>query len=367
MVGGFSFDRSKFNRATQAHRQLGSMFKPIVYTTAIDRGFTPVSMFVDEPVVARARTQPAAVRADELRPQVRRAGDAAPCARAVAQHSRGEGDARGRSAAGGELRGAVRLPRQRSHRICHSRSARRRRRCVDATAAYSRVPEPGRADDAVRRDDDCGSRGQRARAEPAGSARGHSGRYVVRHDEPAARRRAARHRGRGCVTRLAARRQDRARWTITPTRGSSGSIRTSRSVCGSATTRRSRSAAPATARPGATAALPIWMDFMRPTSNCAATASNPPQFEPPGNIVFVTLDSGITEAFINGTQPQGVAASPGVGVNPSQSRLGACALQRDQMRAYACRWRRRTLDSRPAPRWSVTAAWPERRVSTSLG
>ena len=50
MVGGFSFDRSKFNRATQARRQLGSIFKPIVYTTAIDRGFTPVSTFMDEPV-----------------------------------------------------------------------------------------------------------------------------------------------------------------------------------------------------------------------------------------------------------------------------------------------------------------------------
>jgi penicillin-binding protein 1A len=50
MVGGFSFDRSKFNRATQARRQLGSIFKPIVYTTAIDRGFTPVSVFIDEPV-----------------------------------------------------------------------------------------------------------------------------------------------------------------------------------------------------------------------------------------------------------------------------------------------------------------------------
>ena len=50
MVGGFNFVRSKFNRATQAHRQVGSLFKPIVYTAAIDRGFTPVSVFVDEPV-----------------------------------------------------------------------------------------------------------------------------------------------------------------------------------------------------------------------------------------------------------------------------------------------------------------------------
>jgi penicillin-binding protein 1A len=50
MVGGYSFDRSKFNRATQAARQVGSAFKPFVYTAAIDRGYTPVSTIVDAPV-----------------------------------------------------------------------------------------------------------------------------------------------------------------------------------------------------------------------------------------------------------------------------------------------------------------------------
>ena len=50
MVGGWSFARSKFNRAVQAYRQLGSTFKPIVYTAAIDRGFTPASILVDAPV-----------------------------------------------------------------------------------------------------------------------------------------------------------------------------------------------------------------------------------------------------------------------------------------------------------------------------
>ena len=50
MVGGFSFERSKFNRATQAYRQVGSAFKPIVYTTAVDRGYTPASIIVDAPV-----------------------------------------------------------------------------------------------------------------------------------------------------------------------------------------------------------------------------------------------------------------------------------------------------------------------------
>jgi len=54
MVGGWSFNRSKFNRAVQAYRQMGSTFKPIVYTAAIDRGFTPASILIDSPVTYAA-------------------------------------------------------------------------------------------------------------------------------------------------------------------------------------------------------------------------------------------------------------------------------------------------------------------------
>jgi len=50
MVGGNSFEQSKFNRATQAFRQVGSSFKPFVYTTAIDRGYTPTTILQDSPV-----------------------------------------------------------------------------------------------------------------------------------------------------------------------------------------------------------------------------------------------------------------------------------------------------------------------------
>ena len=50
MVGGFSFDQSNFNRATQAMRQPGSSFKPIVYATALDNGYTPSSIVLDEPI-----------------------------------------------------------------------------------------------------------------------------------------------------------------------------------------------------------------------------------------------------------------------------------------------------------------------------
>ncbi|NNM74591.1 penicillin-binding protein 1A [Enterovirga aerilata] len=50
MVGGFSFDQSEFNRATQALRQPGSAFKPFVYATALDNGYTPSSIVLDEPI-----------------------------------------------------------------------------------------------------------------------------------------------------------------------------------------------------------------------------------------------------------------------------------------------------------------------------
>jgi penicillin-binding protein 1A len=50
MVGGYSFQRSEWNRATQAQRQAGSAIKPILYTAALDNGFTPSTIIRDEPV-----------------------------------------------------------------------------------------------------------------------------------------------------------------------------------------------------------------------------------------------------------------------------------------------------------------------------
>jgi penicillin-binding protein 1A len=47
MIGGFSYDQSEFNRATQALRQPGSSFKPLVYATALDNGYTPSSVILD--------------------------------------------------------------------------------------------------------------------------------------------------------------------------------------------------------------------------------------------------------------------------------------------------------------------------------
>ncbi|MCV0396518.1 MAG: penicillin-binding protein 1A [Rhizobiaceae bacterium] len=53
MVGGFSFAKSEFNRATQAYRQPGSSFKPFIYAAALDNGYTPASVVLDAPISIR--------------------------------------------------------------------------------------------------------------------------------------------------------------------------------------------------------------------------------------------------------------------------------------------------------------------------
>jgi len=50
MVGGWSYSKSQFNRATQAMRQPGSSFKPFVYLTALQQGYTPSSLILDAPI-----------------------------------------------------------------------------------------------------------------------------------------------------------------------------------------------------------------------------------------------------------------------------------------------------------------------------
>jgi len=51
IVGGRDFRKSQFNRVTQARRQTGSAFKPIVYAAAVDKGYTPASIIVDAPII----------------------------------------------------------------------------------------------------------------------------------------------------------------------------------------------------------------------------------------------------------------------------------------------------------------------------
>jgi len=51
MIGGYDFEKSKFNRALQAARQTGSSFKSIVYASALDKGYTPATPIMDAPIV----------------------------------------------------------------------------------------------------------------------------------------------------------------------------------------------------------------------------------------------------------------------------------------------------------------------------
>lgn len=55
--GGFDFDRSKYNRATQSKRQPGSGFKPVIYTAALEQGYTAASLINDAPLVLPGATR----------------------------------------------------------------------------------------------------------------------------------------------------------------------------------------------------------------------------------------------------------------------------------------------------------------------
>jgi penicillin-binding protein 1A len=56
MVGGFDFDKNKFNHVTQAWRQPGSSFKPFIYSAALEKGFTPSTVINDAPLFFDAAT-----------------------------------------------------------------------------------------------------------------------------------------------------------------------------------------------------------------------------------------------------------------------------------------------------------------------
>jgi len=313
MVGGWSFSRSKFNRAVQAYRQLGSTFKPIVYTAAIDRGFTPSSIIVDAPVsyaagngqiysphnydhkflgaitlryaLEESRNIPAIKMMDTLGPKnvleyAKRFGfeeDFPP----YLPIALGAGDAT----------------------------------LIDITSAYTTFPNQG-----VRMKpfmvqsvkDRDGNLLEDNRGEPSDVIRADTA-YVMTN----MLRGVLSPRGTGArATQLA------SAW---PLAGKTGTVDENTDAwfvgfdpditvgvwLGFDDKRKSLGGA----EQGAFAALPIWMDFMKAYIEGRPDKDEPPEFEAPGNIVFLAVDKGngavlpndtpgsINEAFIAGTQP----------------------------------------------------------------
>jgi penicillin-binding protein 1A len=323
MVGGWSFSRSKFNRAVQAYRQLGSTFKPIVYTAAVDRGYTPASILVDAPVtyfagagqppysphnydhkflgpvtlryaLEESRNIPAIKLMDALGPKrvleyAKRFGfeeDFPP----YLPIALGAGDAT----------------------------------LLDITSAYTAFPNQGvrmKPFTVLNIKDREGNLLEENRGEPSDVIRADTA-YVMTN----LLRGVLSPRGTGARAASLA-----AQW---PLAGKTGTVDDNTDAwfvgfdpditvgvwIGFDDKRKSLGGA----EQGALAALPMWMEFMKAYIEGRPDKDSPPDFDAPGNIVFIAVDKSnggvlpsgapdaIEEAFISGTQPADLShAAPG--------------------------------------------------------
>src|SRR6185295_17184127 len=312
MVGGWDFNRSKFNRAVQAMRQLGSTFKPIVYTTAIDRGFTPVSIIIDEPVsytsdigqvyapnnydhkfegaitlrraLEDSRNIPAVKMMETLGPKnvvsyAKRFGfpEDFPPYLAIAL---GAGDAT----------------------------------LMEVTSAYTVFPNQGvrmKPFDILKVMDRDGNLLEENRSEPLDVIRADTA-YVMTNLL------------RGVILRGTAEAAASIDW---PLAGKTGTVDENTDawfigfdpdITVGVWTGLDEKKSIGFNETGAMAALPIWMEFMQAYIDSRPDKTSPPQFDPPGTIVFVPVDrasgvatdaeapGAILESFISGTQPGGL-------------------------------------------------------------
>jgi penicillin-binding protein 1A len=309
MVGGWNFNRSKFNRAVQAYRQMGSTFKPIVYTAAIDRGFTPTSILIDAAVsypagngqiysphnydhqfegaitlrraIEDSRNIPAIKMMDTLGPKnvleyAKRFGfeEEFPPYLPIAL---GAGDAT----------------------------------LLEATSAYTVFPNQGvrmKPYGVLKVQDRDGNLLEENRADPVD---------VIRADTAFVMTNLL----RGVVQRGTAAAAASLPWPIA---GKTGTVDDNTDawfigfdpdITVGVWVGFDEKKSLGTAEQGALAALPIWIDFMKAYIDRRPDKDHPPRFEAPGNIVFLSVDKStggvvppetpgsISEAFISGTQP----------------------------------------------------------------
>lgn len=301
MVGGFDFARSKFNRATQARRQIGSLFKPIVYTAAIDRGFTPVSIFIDEPIALEAGpNQPpySPLNYD-------REFEGPVTLRRALEQSRNIPAVKAMQELGPRqvVTYASRFGLRNVPPFLSSALGAGEATLIDITSAYSAFVNRGvrmTPYGIVTISDREGTLLEEHRPEAHEAIRADTA-FVMTNLL------------RGVVQRGTATAAAKLDW---PLGGKTGTmddytdawfVGFDPSITVGVWVGYDEKKPLGSGETGSTAALPIWVDFMRIYIDTYGDRANPPEFEAPGNIVYVTLDSGVTEAFINGTQPQAAA------------------------------------------------------------
>ena len=307
MVGGYSFERSKFNRATQAYRQVGSAFKPFVYTTAIDSGYTPVTLLMDTPAsFPGGAGQPAYTplnydREFEGPITLRRALEQSrnvPAIRVMDQLGPNQVIAYAR-----RLGLESPLPPYLAVALGAAEAT-----LVEMTSAYSVYPNQGvrmRPYSVLKVTDREGNVLEENRPEPKDAIRADTA-YVMTSLL------------RGVVQRGTAAKAAALNWPIGGKTGTTDDYTDAWFVGFDpditigvwAGFDQKRTMGPAGT--GTDSALPIWMDIMKAW---IGTRAEPPTFDAPGNIVFMAVERGtgnpafegtpgaITESFISGTQP----------------------------------------------------------------
>ena len=315
MVGGESFARSKFNRATQARRQVGSLFKPIVYATSLDQGLTAASTFVDEPVsYDSGPNQP------PYQPlNYDRKYEGLVTLRHALEQSRNIPAVKALEAAGpaAVVAQAKRLGLTGDYQPYLSLAlGSAESTLIEMTSAYSAFAHQGVRMEpyAIRAVADReGNLLYEARPQPHEALRADTSfllAYLLR----------------GVVERGTAQAAKALKWPLAGKTGTMDDytdawfIGFDADVTVGVWVGYDEKRSLGYGETGASAALPIWMDVMRSYLSRRSDRDNPPALEAPGNIVFVTMPNGQTEAFISGTQPatatpQGDEGSP-AGVLP---------------------------------------------------
>jgi penicillin-binding protein 1A len=312
MVGGFSFARSKFNRATQAFRQIGSTFKPFLYTAAIDRGLTPTSVLIDEPT---------AFETGPNQPPYRPGNYDGLFVGPITLRRALEGSRNIPAVKVMEMLGpkqvvayaqrfgfAHEFPPFLSTALGAAEAT-----LLDLTSAYSAFPnqgirmQPYQVRAVIDRE---GNALEEARPSPRDAIRADTA-YVMTNLL------------RGVVQRGTAAAANALDW---PLAGKTGTVDDytdawfigfDPQITVGVWVGYDEKKPIGYGETGTVTALPIWIDFMREYIALRGNRQNPPRFEPPGNIVFVTVDpqtgvpldegsDGIREAFIAGTQPERV-------------------------------------------------------------